>query len=73
MANVTKSAERSSAQRAAKVSFGSGFSDATRDVCVTRIVAWRWRNLNQNRRDFYWPDRYFRLLARLPKAHKRKK
>jgi hypothetical protein len=34
----------------AKVGFGSGFSDATRDVCVTRIVAWRRRSAQAGNR-----------------------
>ena len=37
-------------RRTANVSFDVGFSDATRDVWVTRIVAWRRRSAQAGNR-----------------------
>jgi hypothetical protein len=34
----------------ANVGYGLGFSDATRDVCVARIVAWRRRSAQAGNR-----------------------
>jgi hypothetical protein len=42
--------QRTFAADAANRSSGLGFSDATRDVCVARIVAWRRRSAQAGNR-----------------------